>query len=159
MARSLEIVGERWTLLIIRDAFYGVRRFNDFIAHLNLPRAVLTNRLHSLVEENVLVRTKAASGRDEYTLTSKGESLWPVIRSLLDWGDTYCSDGAPRRLFVHALDNGELNLSGTCAACHQQVDIAETLVTPGPGLEDSEPTPDSITAALLHPRRMLSPFT
>jgi DNA-binding HxlR family transcriptional regulator len=69
-ARALEVVGERWTLLIIRDAFYGIRRFSDFIARLRIPRAVLTNRLRSLVDEGVLDRVHAPSGHDEYQLTS-----------------------------------------------------------------------------------------
>src|SRR5881409_104343 len=84
LARALEVVGERWTLLIVRDAFFGVRRFGDFAAQLGIPRAVLTSRLKALVREGVLVRENA-----EYRLTDKGVALWPVVRALMGWGDAF----------------------------------------------------------------------
>src|SRR5215467_11562352 len=84
LARTLEVVGERWTLLIVRDAFYGMRRFGDFAAQLGIPRAVLTNRLRSLVEAGVLDRDE-----DGYRLTAKGIALWPVVRAMMAWGDEY----------------------------------------------------------------------
>ncbi len=77
LARALEIVGERWTLLIVRDAFFGVRRFGDFAAHLAIPRAVLTHRLSALVEAGVLTIVPGPHGHDEYALTGKGLDLWP----------------------------------------------------------------------------------
>ena len=83
LARALEVVGERWTLLIVRDAFFGVRRFSDFAAHLDIPRAVLTHRLTALVESDVLAVVPGPHGHDEYALTAKGLDLWPVVRSLL----------------------------------------------------------------------------
>jgi DNA-binding HxlR family transcriptional regulator len=82
IARTLEIVGERWTLLVVRDAFYGVRRFSDFRAHLDIPKAVLADRLSLLVDEGVLVKVAGGRGRDEYTLSPKGRRLWPTIWSL-----------------------------------------------------------------------------
>src|SRR5438309_3622334 len=84
LARALEVVGERWTLLIVRDAFYGVRRFGDFAAHLSIPRAVLTERLMTLVAADVMQRVDGG-----YQLTAKGLSLWPVVRSLAAWGDQH----------------------------------------------------------------------
>jgi DNA-binding HxlR family transcriptional regulator len=87
IARSLEIVGERWTLLVVRDAFYGVRRFSDFRAHLGIPKAVLSERLSLLIDEGVLAKTAGVRGRDEYVLTPKGRRLWPVIWSLAGWGN------------------------------------------------------------------------
>src|SRR5689334_13383651 len=83
LARALEIVGERWTLLIVRDAFYGVRRFGDFATQLDIPRASLATRLKSLVEEGVLARDEDAK---EYRLTPKGIALWPAVRALMAWG-------------------------------------------------------------------------
>src|ERR1700690_1518897 len=81
LARALEVVGERWTLLIVRDAFFGVRRFSDFAAHLKMPRAVLSERLGSLTEAGVLTGVSGAHGHTEYALTSKGLGLWPIVRS------------------------------------------------------------------------------
>jgi len=75
IARSLEIVGERWTLLVVRDAFYGVRRFSDFRAHLGIPKAVLSERLSLLVDQGVLTKAAGSRGRDEYVLTPKGRRL------------------------------------------------------------------------------------
>src|SRR5579871_2602495 len=104
VARALEVLGERWTLLIVRDAFYGVRRFGDFVAHLDIPRAVLSARLRTLVDEDVLVRVPGparAGGRDEYELTEKGRGLWPVVRELMTWGDTHYAPDGPLRLLRH----------------------------------------------------------
>src|SRR5579884_1795889 len=88
LARALEVIGERWTLLIVRDAFYGVRRFNDFQAHLDIPKAILSDRLNGLVEHGVLERQPdpAHSGRYLYELTASGRDLWPVLYSILVWG-------------------------------------------------------------------------
>ena len=87
LARTLEIVGERWTLLILRDLFFGVRRFTDLQRHLDIPRAVLTSRLNALVEEGVVERRPYQAGRDEFVLTACGEELWPAVHSLMQWGD------------------------------------------------------------------------
>ena len=74
LARALELVGERWTLLILRDCFFGVRRFTDFQTHLNISRAVLTQRLAALVEAGLLARTPRG-GREEYTMTERGTAI------------------------------------------------------------------------------------
>jgi DNA-binding HxlR family transcriptional regulator len=86
LARSLEIIGERWTLLIVRDAFWGVRRFGDFVDHLGIPRAVLTSRLKTLTAAGVMRRV-AGERHLEYELTAKGTALWPAILSLMSWGE------------------------------------------------------------------------
>src|ERR1700744_1305059 len=116
LARSLEIVGERWTLLILRDAFFGVRRFGDFAAHLGVPRAVLSDRLASLAEAGGLAGATGPPGDTEYVLTSKALELWPVIRVLLDWGDEHYSARGPRRVFRHAADDGPGTAGGICGA-------------------------------------------
>jgi len=157
LARSLEIVGERWTLLVIRDAFWGVRRFTDFVDHLNIPRAALTSRLKALTAAGVLQRV-AGDRHVEYELTEKGIALWPVIRSLMSWGDDFYSRCGPRRLFAHVTDDGEIDRFGRCAKCAILVPAREILVVPGPGLES--PGDDSwVTAALARPHRLLEPLT
>jgi len=158
LARALEIVGERWTLLIIRDAFSGVRRFSDFAAHLAIPRAVLTQRLSSLVEEAVLTAAPGRHGYDEYELTAKGLDLWPVIRSLMAWGDGYYSAKGPRRLYRHASDNGETTVDGTCPACGGTPPVADLVLVPGPGWFPTPGKSDLVTAALAAPHRLLTPI-
>jgi DNA-binding HxlR family transcriptional regulator len=155
LARALEVVGERWTLLIVRDAFFGVRRFSDFAAHLDIPRAVLTHRLAALVESDVLAVVPGAHGHDEYVLTAKGLDLWPVVRSLLSWGDDHYSAAGPRRLFRHALDNAEVTLDGVCAACGALVPVADLVVIPGPGWVPRAKT-DVASVALRAPHRLLT---
>jgi DNA-binding HxlR family transcriptional regulator len=157
LARALEIVGERWTLLIVRDAFFGVRRFGDFVAHLDIPRAVLAERLGSLTEAGVLRGTSGGHGHTEYILTSKGVSLWPVLRSLLTWGDEHYSDSGPSRVFRHGADGGLVNSDGVCGACGQALPVQDLLVAPGPGLTSRPARTDAISAALAGPHRLLEP--
>jgi DNA-binding HxlR family transcriptional regulator len=158
MARALEVVGERWTLLIVRDAFFGVRRFGDFAAHLDIPRAVLTDRLTTLVDAGVLAQVPGAHGHDEYLLTAKGTDLWPAVRALLAWGDEHYSAAGPRRVFRHTADDGEVAASGVCAACGALVGSADLVVAPGPGLAAIPPKTDQVSAVLNTPHRLLEPI-
>lgn len=97
VARSLEIVGERWTLLIIRDAMAGVRRFEDFQESLGIARNVLTERLNRLVGEGILARVLYSERpeRYEYRLTPKGADLNVALAGLMQWGDKYISEKPP----------------------------------------------------------------
>src|ERR1700733_11333851 len=158
LARALEVVGERWTLLIVRDAFFGVRRFGDFAAHLDIPRAVLTQRLAALVESGVLALVHRAHGHDEYALTGKGADLWPAVRALLAWGDQHYSAVGPRRVFRHAADDGDVAGRGVCAACGAMVGSADLVVAPGPGLAAIPPKTDQVSVALNAPHRLLQPI-
>jgi DNA-binding HxlR family transcriptional regulator len=100
IARALEIVGERWTLLIVRDAFLGMRRFDQFQQSLGIARNVLTDRLNRLVEEGILERVRYSERpeRYEYRLTAKGRELNIALAGLRQWGDRYLSDKPPRLL-------------------------------------------------------------
>jgi DNA-binding HxlR family transcriptional regulator len=119
VARTLEVVGDKWTLLILRDAFYGVRRFDDFARDLGVARNVLTDRLGRLVDNAVLERRQyeVHPPRYEYRLTAKGRDLLPVILTMMHWGDTWqADDGGPVEL-VHR-DCGEVTHAlVVCAAC------------------------------------------
>jgi DNA-binding HxlR family transcriptional regulator len=157
LARALEIVGERWTLLIVRDAFFGVRRFGDFAHHLQIPRGVLALRLPALTGAGVLGVVHGSHGHQEYVLTPQGLSLWPIVRGLLAWGDNYCSGRGPLRVFRHTADNGEVAPDGTCAACGASIGVSDLLVTPGPGLVVPA-SDDVVTVALAQPHRMLDPI-
>lgn len=161
LARSMEIVGERWTLLILRDAFYGVRRFGEFAAHLGVPRAVLTDRLTALTAAGVLERRPGTgTGRREvYGLTPKGIALWPAVRALTSWGEEFhAADGGPRRVFRHAGDEAPLDADGRCTSCGTAVPVADVVVAPGPGLAPATPDDDPVTAALARPHRLLRPL-
>src|SRR5437899_1228424 len=112
LARALEVVGERWTLLILRDAFYGVRRFSDLQAHLDIPKAVLSDRLSGLVEEGVLERHPDPDrpSRQVYELTAAGRELWPVLHAMLVWGGRHRAPNS--RIFRHAACETELDDRG-----------------------------------------------
>ncbi len=159
LARALEIVGERWTLLIIRDAFYGVRRFGDFASQLRIPRAVLTNRLKLLVREGVLTRADGAAGTVDYQLTDKGVALWPVVRSLINWGDGFYSPTGVKRTLRHDEDGALLDHEGRCEQCGSVVSVPEIRIEPGPGFEPADAEPDALSAAINTPRRLLEPIT
>lgn len=160
MARALEVVGERWTLLVVRDAFYGVRRYNDFLVHLGSPRAVLAARLQTLTAEGILEkrRYQEAPPRDEYVLTDRGIELWPVLRALGLWGREHFTESRPLRTFRHATcgTQEELGPYGKCPACGAVVPVPDIEMLPGPGL-DPDPA-DPVSRALLRPKRLLTPI-
>ncbi|HYA36297.1 MAG TPA: helix-turn-helix domain-containing protein [Candidatus Binataceae bacterium] len=102
IARALSVVGERWTMLVLREAFLGRKRFEDFHRRTGIARNILSARLHALVENGILTRETDTppDGHVEYHLTPKGFDLYPVLVSLLRWGDTWmaCEAGPPVRL-------------------------------------------------------------
>jgi DNA-binding HxlR family transcriptional regulator len=159
LARALEVVGERWTLLIVRDAFHGVRRFGDFATQLGIPRAVLTSRLKSLVQEGVLTRDDAGAGNVEYRLTAKGVELWPIVRAMMNWGDAHYSPSGVKRTLRHDEDGGLLDPEGRCRDCGAVVPVPETRIEPGPGFEPAGKEPDFVSRAINTPRRLLDPIT
>ena len=157
LARALEVVGERWTLLILRDAFYGVRRFSDFAAHLDIPRAVLADRLRGLVDDGVMARKPDPErrSRDVYELTRSGCELWPSLHALMRWGARFSTrPGSPRR-FLHAACEAELDERGTCVRCGGSP-TPNDIATVGPG--EGPFRVDAVSAALQAPRRLLQPL-
>ncbi|MGN9785500.1 winged helix-turn-helix transcriptional regulator [Nonomuraea sp. ZG12] len=157
LAKALEVIGERWTFLVVRDAMYGVRRYGDFLAHLDIPRAVLSRRLTTLVEAGVLGkrRYQDAPVREEYVLTPMGRELWVPLLALAQWGERHLSETGPRRLFCHLACGSRLD-SARCPACQVWVPLDEVEVRPGPGLEADRDDPVSV--ALRAPHRMLEPL-
>lgn len=147
IARSLEVVGDRWTLLVIRAAFEGVRRFDDYQEQLGIARNVLTDRLTRLCDEQVMRkhRYQDRPERYEYRLTRKGVELWPVMMSLLLWGDRhYATDGPPVLVLHRGGCGGRLTPALTCSACGAPLGPADITVAPGPG---AVPAPDAAPAA------------
>ena len=137
VARTLSVVGDRWTLLILRDAFLRTRRFEEFQAHLGMTRHRLADRLGKLVEHGIFerVRYQERPERYEYRLTEKGRDLYPVIVSLVGWGDRWMAGtaGAPIEL-VHRDCGHVMAPVFTCPHCHQSVTARDVTAQPGPAL-------------------------
>lgn len=133
VARALEVVGERWTLLILRDAFLGVRRFEDFQRSLGIARNVLTARLQRLVDEGLLERRpyQQRPVRYEYRLTDMGRDLWPTVVALMKWGDRHLAGPeGPPRLLLHRGCGGEVDDRRTCGRCGEEVGLREVQAPP-----------------------------
>ncbi|MEB3370040.1 winged helix-turn-helix transcriptional regulator [Saccharopolyspora mangrovi] len=140
IARTLEIVGERWTLLIIRDVQLGLRRFEEFQESLGIARNVLTNRLSKLVDDGLLVRVcyQERPARYEYQLTGKGKDLLTAVVSLMHWGDEHAENPAgPPRIVSHAGCGGDVREQLVCTECGKAVGQDAILMLPGPALADS----------------------
>jgi DNA-binding HxlR family transcriptional regulator len=123
VAGALSVVGEKWSLLVLREAFLGVRRFADFQRNLGAPRAVLTDRLGTLVDQGILRRVPyQAEGerqRHEYRLTQKGIDLYPTLVALMEWGDRYLAEGNDKPLELEHRDCGApVHLGLICDAGH-----------------------------------------
>ncbi len=122
VAGTLGVVGEKWSLLVLREAFFGVRRFADFQRILGAPKAVLSDRLATLVAQGILDRAPyQAEGerqRHEYRLTAKGRDLYPTLVALMQWGDTYLADGPPPLELQHRDCGAAVHLELTCATGH-----------------------------------------
>jgi DNA-binding HxlR family transcriptional regulator len=155
LARSLEVVGERWTLLIIRDLFFGVRRFTQLQEHLDIPRAVLSGRLTSLVERGLVERCPYRPGRDEFVLTECGLELWPVVVSLMGWGDRHFAGAGAPRVFSHVACGTDLTPSGHCPAC--ATDPPPALVEMRPSRPGAPGRADAVSRALRRRHRLLEP--
>ncbi len=134
VARALEVVGERWTILILRDAFLGVRRFDDFQRSLGIARNVLNTRLQRLVDAGLLERRRyqVRPERHEYRLTDMGLDLWPSILALMQWGDRHLAgpDGPPVRL-EHRECGGGVDERRACERCGEVLGPRDVRVLTG----------------------------
>ncbi len=136
IAKTLDVVGEWWTPLILRDAFRGKRRFDEFHESLGTARSVLTARLKKLTDQGVLERTRYSEHppRYEYRLTDKGRALFPVIAALIQWGDEWAAGAAgPPVVFRHDTCGHITQPTLTCPHCGGEVSAANTHSEPGPG--------------------------
>ena len=149
IARSLELIGERWTILVIRDAFLGVRRFDDFQRSLGIARNVLQGRLERLVEGGVLerVRYQERPERFEYRLTEKGIDLWPVVVSLLAWGDRHEAPDGPPVVLEHKGCGGRVNDRRICDECGALLEARDVRARRGPGLPPERPVQPAVAEA------------
>ena len=135
IAKSLELIGERWTMLIVREVFLGNRRFDEIATRLNIARNVLTARLTRLVDEGVLtkVRYQERPERFEYRLTEKGIDLWPVIVSLLQFGDRYYAPDGPPVVLTHEECGGHVDAHRICDTCGKRLTARDVVGRAGPG--------------------------
>ncbi len=133
VARSIEIIGERWTMLILRDAFYGIRRFDDFQNSLGIARNILTSRLNGLVEAGIMrkVPYQEHPVRHEYRVTEKGRELVPVITTLLAWGDKWESEDAPIAL-IHEDCHLATRAKVVCVHCSEELTAFNLSIDPIP---------------------------
>jgi DNA-binding HxlR family transcriptional regulator len=158
IARALELVGERWTLLIIRDCFLGVSRFNDFLAHLDVPKAILSARLEKLVASGILRKRKYGPRQYDYLLTERGAMLFPIVYGFAVWGDTYHAPSkGRRRVFSHTTCGNDLDARGVCPTCKTFVAPDDVEIRNGPGAE-LDLRDDAVTKVLSSPHRLLSPL-
>jgi DNA-binding HxlR family transcriptional regulator len=133
IARALELVGERWTLLIVRDLFLGLRRFDEFLESLGIASNVLTDRLNRLVDEGIVerVRYNERPERFEYRLTPKGRELRLVLLALMQWGDRHISTKPPRTARRRS-DRSRVSVA-LVAADGTAVKPGDLELVPGPG--------------------------
>jgi len=136
--RTLDVVGEKWTLLVLREAFYGLRRFDDFHRAIGCARNILSARLATLVEHGILQRARyqepGSRPRAEYHLTDKGRELFPALIALLQWGDRRTAD--PEGAAVELRHDGcgaPIIAELRCTANHGPLTERETTPEPGPG--------------------------
>lgn len=145
VGRALQVFDDPWTFAVLRESFFGVRRFDDFAAHLDISRNVLTKRLKHLVGAGVLERRQYQTRPDryEYRLTDRGRDLYPIFLALMQWGDRWLAgpEGVPLVL-VHRLCGATTAPLPTCESCGQPLRATDMDYKPGPGAAGSPATPD-----------------
>jgi len=143
IGRAMEILGERWTFVVLREVFNGIRRFDDMRRHTGIPRQVLTNRLALLVGQGVLrrvgYREPGQRERHEYRLTEKGFDLYPVLVAIADWGDRYLADSVgPPVEFEHRDCGAAVHSVLECDHGHRVERPREVVTRVGPGAQPFE---------------------
>jgi DNA-binding HxlR family transcriptional regulator len=138
IGRTMEILGERWTVMVLREIFSGLRRFDEMRERTNIPRQVLANRLALLLDHGILRRhpyqEPGARVRYEYRLTPKGIDLYPILVAVREWGDRYLADPeGPALLTVHRDCGAEVHGELRCEAGHRLNSAREVAPRPGPG--------------------------
>jgi DNA-binding HxlR family transcriptional regulator len=136
-ARTLELVGERWSLLIVRNAlFAGSTRYNDFRNRLGIATNILKSRLDGLVDAGIMERRGYSQNPElyEYLLTDKGRELVPVLLALTEWGDRWAAPDGPPVRYTHTVCGDAISQQTICATCGLVHDPAEVQARPGPGM-------------------------
>jgi DNA-binding HxlR family transcriptional regulator len=141
IAQCLEVTGDWWTPLILRDVFLGMHRFDELQADLGISRNVLARRLDQLVADGILARQPYSDTppRAEYVLTEKGRDLWPVLDAMRRWGDRWQAPDGPPVEVVHVGCGERTTVVPTCAACGEALTGADVRAVPGPGADGTGP--------------------
>ena len=145
IGRTMEILGERWMLVVLREVFNGIRRFEDMRERTNIPRQVLANRLNRLVEAGVLRRSRYQEpgfrAREEYRLTPKGLDLYPILVAVREWGDRHLADPEGPPMEIRHRDCGALvKVVLRCEAGHDVASAREVVARPGPSAHRRVPS-------------------
>jgi DNA-binding HxlR family transcriptional regulator len=143
IAGALEVVGERWSLLIVRDIMLGLRRFDELQGELGVARNVLQARLTRLVEQGVIEKSlyQERPPRYEYRLTEKGLELWPTMLALMQWGDRHApgSEAGPPVVVEHRGCGGTVDDHRVCDRCGERLTVRDVRAVPGPGISAEHP--------------------
>ncbi len=139
VAAASELLADRWTFLILREAFFGTQRFNDFAKNLGLSRNILTSRLKDLVAKGIFEMCPYGPGgtRHEYRLAQPGLDIFPIVVALMQWGDKYLATPLGRSIILkHIRCGNDANPHLVCGSCGEPLDLTEVLPTPGPGANE-----------------------
>ncbi|MDR3650473.1 MAG: helix-turn-helix domain-containing protein [Acidimicrobiales bacterium] len=149
VAQCLEVVGEWWSMLVVRDAFLGVSRFDDFQRRLGISRNILQQRLGRLVDEGVLTRVRYSEHppRYDYRLTDKGRDLWPVLTAMRQWGDKHAAPSGPPLQVVHKGCGAIVDAVLVCASCGERLGPRDVDAVAGPGHRPGRPLPPRVRPA------------
>ncbi len=132
ITNTLDLIGDRWTLLILRGAFRGLHRFSELHDDLGIAKNLLSHRLAGLVEAGILVKVQYQGRpvRFEYRLTDKGRELSPALVALMQWGDRWCTEGEPPTVLTHHECTTPVALDVRCPSCDRALDATEIVATP-----------------------------
>jgi DNA-binding HxlR family transcriptional regulator len=148
VAQCLEVVGEWWSMLIVRDAFLGIRRFDQFQERLGISRNILNQRLTWLVDHGVFQRVKYSERptRYEYRLTPKGRDLWPVLNAMRQWGDKHLAPDGPPMLLIHEGCGQVTDAVMSCSRCGEPLTPGNVRATAGAGDHEGLLAPTSVSS-------------
>jgi DNA-binding HxlR family transcriptional regulator len=148
VAQCLEVVGEWWSMLIVRDAFLGVTRFEEFQRRLGISRNILQQRLATLVDAGVFVRVPYSEHpmRHDYRLTDKGRDLWPVLTAMRQWGDQYAAPLGPPISVSHQACGSTAGAVLVCGSCGEPIGPRDVRALPGTGRAESHVLPHARAA-------------
>lgn len=139
VARTADLIGDGWTLLVMREACLGTRRFEEFQRNLGTGRNILTQRLNGLVEEGLLTRVayQARPVRHEYRLTDKGRDVYPILAAMAAFGDKWLLDDDRPVVLHHTACDTDMHAVVTCSECAQPIDVRSIRALPGPGYPEA----------------------